>query len=230
MKVASEKVKAKTERKQPEKPTSGFKRFQKEWIEPILIAFVLAMIIRSFIMAPFKIPSGSMEDTLLVGDQLMALKFTYGLRIPFGDRFFVRFSDPKQGQVIVFKYPRDPSKDFIKRCIAVAGQTVEIKDKKVFVDGEEFLLPEHAKFIENSIYPANMGPRDNLEKITVPEGHMFMMGDNRDNSNDSRFWGFVPYENIVGKAVIIWWSWNHDVPMYDLLHRVRWTRIFNLIR
>lgn len=209
---------------------SAFTRFRKDWIEPVLIAFVLAMIIRSFIMAPFKIPSGSMEDTLLVGDQLMAVKFTYGFRIPFGDSFIVRFSDPKPGQVIVFKYPRDPSKDFIKRCIAVAGQSVEIKDKKVFVDDVEIALPKHVKFLESASYPIHMGARDNMEKFTVPEDHMFMMGDNRDNSNDSRFWGFVPYENIVGKAVIVWWSWNHDVPMYDVLHRVRWGRIFNLIR
>jgi len=212
------------------KSVSGFTRFRKEWIEPILIAFVLAMIIRQFIMAPFKIPSGSMEDTLLVGDQLMAIKFIYGFRMPFANKFIVRFRDPRPGEVIVFKYPRDPSKDFIKRCIAVGGQTVEIRDKVVYVDGKRQKLPEHAKFIDNEILPAHFGPRDNMPPTLVPEGCMFVMGDNRDNSNDSRFWKFVPYENIIGKAVIIWWSWNHDVPLYDIFHKVRWSRLFSLIK
>jgi len=212
------------------KPVDGFTRFRKDWIEPVLIAFILAMIIRSFIMAPFKIPSGSMEDTLLVGDQLMAVKFIYGFRVPFANKFIVRFRDPKPGEVIVFKYPQDPSKDFIKRCIAVGGQTVEIRDKEVFVDGVKFELPKDAKFIDSQVLPRQYGPRDNLQPQTVPKGHMFVMGDNRDNSNDSRFWGYVPYENVIGKAIIIWWSWNHDAPMYDLLHRIRWSRYFRLIR
>jgi len=219
-------------KKGSKKPGSekGFTRFRKEWIEPILIAFVLAAIIRSFFMAPFKIPSGSMEDTLLVGDQLMAVKIVYGIRIPFAGKFLVRFRDPKPGEVIVFKYPEDPSKDFIKRCIAVGGQTVEIRNKEVYVDGVKREHPEHAKFIDPHVLPAHLGPRDNMPPTKVPEGHMFMMGDNRDNSNDSRFWGFVPYDNIIGKAVIIWWSWNHEVPLYDIVHRIRWTRYFDIIR
>ncbi|MFC1528970.1 signal peptidase I, partial [Candidatus Latescibacterota bacterium] len=164
------------------------------------------------------------------GDQLMAAKFIYGIRLPFANSFLFRYRDPEPGDVIVFKYPIDPSKDFIKRCIAVGGQTVEIRDKKVYVDGEYKDLPEHVKFVVENILPLQLGPRDNLGPLVVPEGHMFMMGDNRDNSNDSRFWGFVPYENIKGKAVIIWWSWNKEVPLYDLVHKVRWGRIFNLIR
>lgn len=212
------------------KQISGFTKFRKDWIEPIVIAFILAAIIRSFIIQPFKIPSGSMEDTLLVGDQLMALKFTYGLKIPFTNHFIVRFRDPRPGEIIVFKYPEDPSKDFIKRCIAVGGQTIEIRDKIVYVDGERQELPQHVKIIDRNILPARLGPRDNFGPKTVPEGKMFVMGDNRDNSNDSRFWGYVPYDNIKGKAVIIWWNWNNDVPLYDLLHRVRWVRIFKLIK
>ncbi len=214
----------------PSKNLTGFAKFRKEWIEPVLIAFVLAAIIRSFIMAPFKIPSGSMEDTLLVGDQLMAIKYPYGIRLPFAPTFLVRFKDPEPGEVLVFKYPEDPSKDFIKRCIAVGGQTVEIRNKVVYVDGVKRDLPEHAKCIDPNILPAHLGPRDNMPPVTVPPEHMFMMGDNRDNSNDSRFWGFVPYENVIGRAVIIWWSWNHDVPIYDIVHRIRWSRYFNLIR
>ena len=132
----------------------GFKNFRKEWIEPIVIAFFLAAVIRSFIIQPFKIPSGSMEDTLLVGDQLMAVKFTYGLKIPFTNHFILRFRDPKPDEVIVFKYPKDPSKDFIKRCIAVEGQKVEIHDKIVFVDGEPKTLPTYGKIIDRNIYSA----------------------------------------------------------------------------
>lgn len=211
-------------------PLSGFHRFRKEWIEPILIALVLAGIIRSFIIQPFKIPSGSMEDTLLVGDQLMAAKCIYGLRVPFGNSFIVRWSDPSPGDVIVFQYPDDPSIDYIKRCVAIAGQTVEIRDKQLYIDDQPISLPEHAKFMDSRSLPGNIGPRDNFGPVTIPEDHMFMMGDNRDNSSDSRFWGFAPYENIKGKAFIVWWSWNGDAPLYDLIHRVRWGRIFNIIR
>jgi signal peptidase I len=220
----------KDEKTSSTKPVSGFVKFRKEWIEPLVIAFILAAIIRSFIIQPFKIPSGSMEDTLLVGDQLMAAKFIYGIRLPFANGFLLRYNDPEPGDIIVFKYPKEPSKDFIKRCIAVGGQTIEVRDKNVYVDGECQDLPEHAKFIVQNILPKQLGPRDNHGPLVVPEGHMFMMGDNRDNSNDSRFWGYVPYENIKGKAVIIWWSWNKEVPLYDLIHRVRWGRIFSIIR
>ncbi len=213
-----------------DKPTGGFARFRKDWIEPILIAFILAAIIRSFIIQPFKIPSGSMEDTLLVGDQLMAAKFIYGLRIPFGNDFFIRWGNPKQGDITVFQYPEDPSVDYIKRVVATAGQVVEIRDKQVLVDGNPMEFPAHGKFIDPHVLPAHMGPRDNFGPVTVPDGQMFMMGDNRDNSNDSRFWGYVPYRYVKGKAFIIWWSWNGDVPLYDVLHRVRWGRLFTIIR
>ncbi|MFC1693932.1 signal peptidase I [Candidatus Latescibacterota bacterium] len=219
--------KAKKEKSQTD---SGFTRLRKDWIEPIVIAFLLASVIRSFIIQPFRIPSGSMEETLLTGDQLMAARIVYGIKLPYTNKFIVRFRDPKPSEVIVFKYPMDPSKDFIKRCVAVGGQKLEIRNKKVYVDDKLQEYPESIKFIDSHIYPPHIGPRDNYGPITVPEGHMFVMGDNRDNSNDSRFWGFVPYDNIKGKAIIIWWSWNHDVPLYDIIHRVRWPRIFNIIR
>lgn len=212
------------------KQRSGFAAFRKDWLEPILIAFVLALVIRTYIVQPFKIPSGSMEDTLLVGDQLLALKFLYGTEIPFTGTTVMRMSDPQPGDIIVFKYPEDPSKDFIKRCIAVGGQTVEIHDKKVFVDGSEQDLPAHAKIVDRTVYPARLGPRDNYDSFTVPENTVFVMGDNRDNSNDSRFWGVVPVENIKGKAFLIYWSWNREQPLYDVFHRIRWNRFFTLIR
>lgn len=209
---------------------SGFRTFRKDWLEPILIAFVLALLIKTFIVQPFKIPSGSMEDTLLVGDQLIVLKFIYGTTIPFTDTTVMKLTDPEPGDVIVFKYPEDPSKDFIKRCIAVGGQTVEIHDKQVYVDGSQQVLPAHAKIIDRTVYPARLGPRDNFGSFTVPENTVFVMGDNRDNSNDSRFWGVVPVENIKGRAFLIYWSWNKEQPLFDFLHRVRWSRFFTLIR
>jgi signal peptidase I len=208
--------------KTKDKHYTGFKKFRKDWLEPVIFAFLLAAVIRSFVIQPFKIPSGSMENTLLVGDQLMALKFTYGLKIPFTNTFILRFRNPTPGDVIIFKYPVDPSKDFIKRCIATEEQKVEIINKTVYVNGKVQPLPRNAKFID-------LMPRNNYGPIVVPKNHMFVMGDNRDNSKDSRFWGFVPYDNIKGKAWIIWWSWNNKVPLYDLLHKVRWNRIFMLI-
>ena len=207
---------------------SGFARFRKEWIEPILIALLLAGLIRTFIFQPFKIPSGSMEDTLLVGDQLMATKFLYGIKIPFVDKRVMKIRDPRPGDIIVFKYPKPPHKDFIKRCIATGGQKVEIKDKVVFVDGLPQNLPSYVKFVDNHVFPGSPTmPRDNLPEIIVPDGYFFMMGDNRDNSNDSRFWGFVPHENIIGKAQFLYWSWDKNGSFLD---KVRWDRILSIIR
>lgn len=212
------------------KQLTGFTKLRKEWIEPILIAFILAFLIRTFLFQPFKIPSSSMEDTLLVGDHLIAMKFLYGSKIPFTDKRILKIRDPKPGDIIVFRFPEDPSKDFIKRCVAVGGQTIEIKNKKVYVDGILKELPEHAKIVEKTVYPARFGPRDNYSRFEVPPGHVFVMGDNRDNSNDSRYWGTVPYENIKGKAFMLYWSWNRESPVYDIIHRIRWSRFFTFIR
>ncbi len=217
-------------KKPSQKPPSGITKFRKEWIEPIVIALILVFVIKTFIVQNFKIPSSSMEDTLLVGDHLFASKFIYGAKIPFTSLRLFKIRDPKPGDIIVFKYPRDPSKDYIKRCIAVGGQTVEIRYKKVYVDGELIKTPEHAKFIDDNVLPKGMGPRDNYPLITVPPNNMFVMGDNRDNSNDSRYWDFVPYENLKGKALFVYWSINSDVPLYDLIHKIRWQRIFSLIK
>ncbi len=217
-------------KKASRKQYSGFTKFQKDWLEPIIIALVLVVIIKTFIIQNFKIPSSSMEDTLLVGDRLFAVKFIYGTRIPFTNHRIFKIRDPKPGDVIVFKFPDDPSKDYIKRCIAVGGQTVEIRDKKVYVDNELQEIHKYAKFIDNNILPANYGPRDNMTPKKVPENNLFAMGDNRDNSNDSRYWDYVPYENLKGKALFLYWSLNPDVPIYDIIHKVRWRRMFNLIR
>jgi signal peptidase I len=213
----------------PQMP-GGVHKFIKDWLEPIFIAFILAVVIRTFIIQPFKIPSGSMEDTLLIGDQLIALKFFYGTKIPFTHKKIFKIRDPRPGDIIIFKYPEDPSKDFIKRCIAVSGQTIEIRNKSIYVENVLQSLPKHAKFVDPSILPSQFNLRDNYPPIKIPPGMVFMMGDNRDNSNDSRFWGFVPLENIKGKAFFIYWSWDDDIPLYNIFKHVRWDRSFSLIR
>lgn len=217
-------------KKNTPQPYTGFTKFRKEWLEPIVIAVVVVFFIKTFIVQNFKIPSSSMEDTLLIGDRLFASKFIYGAQIPFTDIRILKVRDPKPGDVIVFKYPADPSKDYIKRCIAVEGQTVEIRDKQVFVDGELIENPPESKFVDPYIYSASSAPRDNMPLTVVPEDCLFAMGDNRDNSADSRYWGFVPYENLKGKAIFIYWSIDPDEPFYNIFKKFRWGRILNIIR
>jgi signal peptidase I len=221
----------KKDKKDKKKPQyTGFAKFRKEWIEPVVIAFVLVFIFKTFFFQNFKIPSGSMEDTLLIGDYLFASKFTYGTKIPFTHKRIWKFRDPKSGDIIIFKSPAEPKKDLIKRCIATGGQTVEIHDKKVYVDGVLKELPPKAKFIDPRILPANITKRDNIAPFIVPAGTLFMMGDNRDDSNDSRFWGFLPQDNIKGKALFIYWSWDPDIPFYNIIEKVRWKRILTSIK
>ena len=223
----------------------------REWTESIIVAVVAALIIRALFIQAFKIPTGSMEDTLLIGDFLLVNKVIYGSKIPFTDWRLPAIREPKPGDVIVFKYPLDRSLDYIKRCVAVGGQVVEIKDKVLYVDGEIFTNPPKAKFNDSfmekgmhdpvGIFPpgANFN-RDNWGPYKVPENHMFMMGDNRDSSQDSRYWGMLPRKDVVGKALIIYWSWDNTVPfykfyiiIYDVLSgktKIRWSRIADIIR
>ena len=262
----------------------------REYTESIVVAVFLVMfIIRPFIVQAFRIPSGSMEDTLLVGDFLLVNKFIYGAksidRIPLTKIDIPYFTlpsltDPKPGDIIVFRAPHEPDKDFIKRCIAVPGQTLEIKDKVVHIDGDNMGNPPRAKHITNYSIPKSAGLRDNFGPAQVPakgdtlhfanlneyeyellrmylgykgetlsrqgsgftlngrsinhyimdQDCYFMMGDNRDNSRDSRFWGWLPRNDIRGKALILYWSWNSEPPLYDIFHKVRWGRIGWLIK
>lgn len=171
----------------------------REYTEALLIALALALIIRMFVVEAFKIPSGSMIPSLLVGDHLLVSKFTY------------KFAQPKRGDVIVFKYPDDPSRNFIKRIIAVGGDTVEIRDKIVFVNGIQQTEP-YIQHVFQDVLPARYSARDNFGPLEVPANHYFMLGDNRDSSLDSRFWEhqFVNRRAIVGKALLIYWSWKSD--------------------
>ncbi|MEJ2314003.1 MAG: signal peptidase I [Nitrospirota bacterium] len=180
-----------------------------EYAEAIVTALVLALIIRAFVVQAFKIPSGSMEPTLLVGDHLLVNKIGYGIRIPFSDERLVTFGKPERDDVIVFKWPKDTSRDFIKRIIGLPGDVVEIRDKKVYVNGEPLDEP-YVQYTDEYVRPARFGPRDNFGPVKVPQGNYFVMGDNRDQSEDSRYWGFVDFPKIKGKAMIIYWSWDKD--------------------
>ncbi len=185
------------------------KRVFWEYAEAIVTALILALIIRAFVVQAFKIPSGSMIPTLQVGDHLLVNKIGYGLRIPFSDKRLVTFGKPERGDIIVFKWPKDPSRDFIKRIIGLSGDVVEVRDKKVYINGKP-LDESYTQYTDEYVRPPRYGPRDNYGPVGVPEGKYFVMGDNRDQSEDSRFWGFVDFEQIKGEAMIIYWSWDRD--------------------
>lgn len=184
----------------------------RDWSEALIIAAVLALIIRSFVVQAFKIPSGSMEDTLLIGDHLLVNKFIYGITLPFSDEHYMSMREPQTGDVIVFEFPEDRDKpfykrkDFIKRVIGTPGDTIAIRDKQVYLNGKPFSIDEQV-FKEPNL---TNGPRDNMKTITIPPDKFFVMGDNRDRSYDSRFWGFVDKASIKGMAFIKYWSWDHE--------------------
>jgi len=176
----------------------------QEWIESIVIAFILAMFIRTFFIQAFKIPSGSMRPTLLEGDRLMVNKLRYGARVPLTKKRLPGFSKPERGDIIVFIFPGDPKRDFIKRLIAFGGEQVEIKDGDIFINGRNVEDP-----VVKNIFYYNRGDYGSMgEPITVPKGNVFVLGDNSGSSHDSRFWGFVPEENIIGRAEFIYWPFD----------------------
>lgn len=192
-------------------PEKDLKHTIIEYAQAIIIAFILAMFIRTFFIQAFKIPSGSMINTLLIGDHLLVNKFNYGVRNPFNrEQLWIKGKEIKRGDVIVFIYPVEKNKDFIKRVIGLPGDTVQIINKKVFINGKPVDEPTGAQWIEERIYPQSIQPRDNFGPITVPENSLFVLGDNRDQSYDSRFWGFVPVQDVKGNALIIYWSWNNE--------------------
>jgi signal peptidase I len=200
----------------------------RENIEAILVAIVLALFIRTFIVQAFKIPSGSMKNTLLIGDHILVNKFIYGVKIPYWQKTIVPVKNPKRGDIVVFKFPEDPSKDFIKRVIGIGGDVVAIRDKKIYVN-HKLLNHKYGIYTDPRIIPGGIQPRDNLGPVTVPENSLFVMGDNRDHSYDSRFWGFVDLKKVKGKAFIIYWSWNKDNSS-SILDYVRWGRIGTLLK
>lgn len=244
------------DRKKPRK-----KGIIREYAEAIAVALIAALILRSIAVQAFRIPTGSMKDTLLIGDFLLVNKFIYGVRTP--SRLPIinskiphvrlpAFKKPKRGEIIVFKYPLDDRLDYIKRCIAVAGDTIEVRNGDVYINGrpegiKEFIgrkydpedgyyvleyrvnTPEGKKYVIR--HYENRNPAlDNYSPVVVPEGHLFMMGDNRDNSQDSRWWGTLPYDNVVGQAMIIYFSWDKRVPLQRVHKKIRWGRIGDVIR
>ncbi|MFA5145094.1 MAG: signal peptidase I [Candidatus Omnitrophota bacterium] len=173
----------------------------REWAESIIIAFILAMIIRAFLAQAFKIPTGSMRSTLLEGDLILVNKLIYGAKVPFTDLTLPALAQPKRGDVVVFIYPEDPKKDFVKRLVALPGETVEIKSGSIYINDVPLLSP-----VFNQRYYYNRGDfAEEGKKIVVPEGSFFVLGDNSASSKDSRYWGFVPRKNILGKAMVIYW-------------------------
>jgi signal peptidase I len=202
----------------------------REYFEAICVAIILALFIRTFVVQAFKIPSGSMLPTLLIGDHLLVNKFIYGIRVPFTGKILVPIKDPKHGDVVVFRFPKDRSIDYIKRVVGTPGDTVEIKAKKVFINGKP-INDAHANVSSSAVLNAKASPRDNFGPILVPADRIFVMGDNRDNSYDSRFWGFVDQQDVLGKAFILYWSWDIDKPLFSFerFSSIRLGRLANLI-
>ncbi|MBN1547638.1 MAG: signal peptidase I [Syntrophaceae bacterium] len=196
-------------------------KFQ-EYAEAIIIAILIALFVRTFIVQAFKIPSGSMKPTLQIGDHILVNKFIYGVKIPWLRNTLIPVTEPKRGDIVVFIYPQDRSKDFIKRVIGVGGDTIEIKNKTIYINGQVY-QDKHGVYVDNYIIPGALQPRDNLPPIKVPPNSLFVMGDNRDQSYDSRFWGVVDLQDVMGKAFIIYWSWDSEN------FGVRWSRLCNLL-
>lgn len=221
----------------------------REYFESIVIAVILALFIRTFIVQAFKIPTGSMENTLLIGDHLLVNKFMLGPSSSALERALLPERNPRRGDVIVFKYPEEPSRDFIKRVIGLPGETVEMRNKRIFINGQELTEP-YVHFLQPPTGPPELSEttsfdvRENYGPVTVPANEYFVMGDNRDNSEDSRYWGFLPRDYIKGNAMMVYWSYEATSEDYQedgfgqslkgigsvvthFFTRTRWDRIFH---
>ncbi len=204
---------------------------KEKWLnnfKSILWAIAIALFLRTFVVEAFKIPSGSMEPTLLIGDHLFVEKFAYGIKLPITHVKLIPIGEPKHGDIVVFRYPPNPSIYFIKRVIGLPGDRLKMINKKLYRNGKLINEP-YVQHTDNLIDPPNIpkgmfGQRDNWGPITVPKGKYFMMGDNRDESYDSRFWGYVPEKNLVGKAFIIYFSDRNKDPL-----NIRWNRLLKTI-
>jgi signal peptidase I len=195
----------------------------RENIEAILVAILIALFIRTFVVQAFKIPSGSMKQTLQIGDHILVNKFIFGIKLPYWNKTILPLKTPQRGDIIVFKYPVDPKKDFIKRVIGVGGDVIESRDKLLYVNHKQ-VNHKFGVHTDPRILSGANKPRDNFGPLTVPENALFVMGDNRDESYDSRFWGFVDLKAVNGKAFIIYWSWDSQN------FGVRWKRLGQILR
>ena len=203
------------------------KKVIKEYLEPIAIAILIALFIRTFVVQAFKIPSSSMEPTLQVGDHLLVNKFIYGIKFPFIGKKYFQFKKPQRGVIIVFIYPKDRSKDFIKRVIGTEGEKVQIVHNKIYINNQLIEDP-WGRYDERAPSSKYLQPMEIFGPVTVPVSSVFVLGDNRDNSQDSRFWGFVNVNEVKGKALVIYFSWDRYAQ--NLLEKVRWVRFGKLIR
>jgi signal peptidase I len=212
------------------------KSIAREYFESLVIAVVLALFIRTYVVQAFKIPTGSMEQNLLIGDHLLVNKFVFGATMSPLERAVLPMKDIRRLDVIVFKFPEDPNRDFIKRVIGLPGETVELRSKRVFINGKQLTEP-YVYYLEDppavpqegdmaSEIQTSGDPRVTYGPVTVPPGHYFVMGDNRDNSQDSRYWGFLPRENIKGRGLVIYWSYDPEAGFSGL----HWTRILRQVR
>lgn len=225
----------------------------RDYLEALLVAVLLATFARTYVIQAFKIPTGSMEQNLLVGDHILVNKLIFGRTATALERLLLPQRQVRRGDVVVFRYPVDPSRDFIKRCVALPGDEIEIRDKKVWVNGEPIEESGYIHHVDPRTYPSSVflssdyRYRDNFGPMTIPEGQLFFLGDNRDDSHDSRFWGTVPVEFIKGRAFLIYWSFDTpnetgEWPGYigrvrqlgevvtRFPFRTRWERSLNLIR
>ncbi len=202
------------------KPASR-KGYYRDFVETVVTAVLLALILRAFVVQTFRIPSGSMEDSLLIGDFLVVNKFIYGIKVPFTETRLRGIREPKRGDIIVFEYPnpdpRAPKENYVKRCIGTPGDIVELKNNALYVNGER-VVEEYIKLKPPTPRWSSFGP------VKVPEGQLLMLGDNRNWSADSREWGFLDKSLMQGKAIVIYWSWD------STLSRPRFDRLFSLIR
>jgi len=245
----------------PQEGAGRKKSLLREYAEAVVVAIIAALILRLLVIQAFRIPTGSMKDTLLIGDFLMVNKFIYGVRTPsmlplvkaeIPHTRLPALKKPKRGEVIVFKYPLDQRLDYIKRCVGLPGDTIEVRAGDLYINGKpegrKELVgrrydPEDGHYVVEYRITTEQGQKynirhyevrsrsfDNFGPVVVPPGHLFMMGDNRDNSADSRFWGPLPFDNVVGEAMIIYFSWDGRVPLSNFAKKVRWWRLGKIIR
>jgi signal peptidase I len=184
----------------------------REYFESIVIAVILALFVRTWVVQAFKIPTGSMENNLLIGDHLLVNKFVFGPTASGAEKVVMPIRDIQRGDVVVFKYPDEPERDFIKRVIGLPGDTLELRNKRVYINGHPLEEP-YVHFLEPASDTGEVTSFDVRERygpVTVPDAQYFVMGDNRDNSQDSRYWGFLPRHYIKGRALVIYWSYESE--------------------
>ncbi len=208
---------------------SNLRRHLEETIRLLLFAVALSLVIRVSVAEAYHIEQSSMENTLFPGDTVLGNKFLYGIRVPFTDIRLPAVREPRPGDIIVLDSPIEEGVRLVKRVVAVAGQTLEIRKKKLYVDGVEVPLPGKGKYVDDRVLPGELSSRDNLGPLVVPPGRLFVMGDNRDVSLDSRGWGFLDRDLVLGRVSVVLYSWDSD-PALPLWERPRWRRFGHLVR